>query len=61
VGAHEFLVDFGPPAGTGRQQQLAVLDDRRTVTISSFQVTSSMSISMILKFGTAALIGTKGD
>src|ERR1700728_1956849 len=29
VRADEFLVDVGAPAGTGRQQQIAVLDDRR--------------------------------
>src|SRR5436190_19511331 len=29
VGADEFLVDVGAPAGAGRQQKIAVLDDRR--------------------------------
>src|SRR4051812_3818887 len=29
VGADEFLVDVGAPAWAGRQQELAVLDDRR--------------------------------
>jgi hypothetical protein len=51
---HRGLIDIGAPAGLRRHDQVSILDARRLVTRSSFQGTSSTSISMMRKFGIAA-------
>src|SRR5579871_4437089 len=56
VGADKFLVDVAAPAGPGGNTNSPFSMTGGWVTISSFQLTSSMSISMTLKFGATAHI-----